>query len=93
MLMASSVEELRNLLSPEALGLRVVVFASVKLSAHGRSALPEFEEAVKRQLKTVRRKLVRRRHIWGIGAAWIITVPAAGALSALLFFALRFVAG
>jgi phosphate/sulfate permease len=36
---------------------------------------------------------VRRRHIWGIGADWIITVPAAGALSALLFFALRFVAG
>ena len=36
------------LLSPEALGLSVVVFASVKLSAHGRGALPEFEEAVKR---------------------------------------------
>jgi len=35
------------LLAPEALGPSVVVFASVKLSAHGRGALPEFEEAVK----------------------------------------------
>jgi Lrp/AsnC family transcriptional regulator len=34
------------LLSPKALGLTVVVFASVKLSAHGRSALREFEGAV-----------------------------------------------
>ena len=35
------------LLDPERLGLTVVVFASVKLSAHGRTAIPEFEEAVK----------------------------------------------
>jgi Lrp/AsnC family transcriptional regulator len=35
------------LLDPAQLGLGVVVFASVKLSAHGRQALPEFEEAVK----------------------------------------------
>jgi len=36
------------LLDPEQLGLGVVVFASVKLSAHGRSAIPDFENAVKR---------------------------------------------
>ena len=35
------------LLDPEALGFGVVVFASVKLSAHGRQALPQFEAAVK----------------------------------------------
>ena len=35
------------LLDPAKLGLGVVVFASVKLSAHGRQAIPEFEEAVK----------------------------------------------
>jgi Lrp/AsnC family transcriptional regulator len=35
------------LLDPSKLGLGVVVFASVKLSAHGRQAIPEFEEAVK----------------------------------------------
>lgn len=35
------------LLDPAKLGLGVVVFASVKLSAHGRQAIPEFEDAVK----------------------------------------------
>lgn len=35
------------LLDAEQLGLGIVVFASVKLSAHGRQAIPEFEEAVK----------------------------------------------
>jgi Lrp/AsnC family transcriptional regulator len=34
------------LLEPEALGLEVVVFANVKLSAHGRRSLNEFEEAI-----------------------------------------------
>ena len=34
------------LLDPVKLGLGVVVFASVKLSAHGRQAIPEFEAAV-----------------------------------------------
>ena len=35
------------LLDPEAVGLGVVVFASVKLSAHGRQALPQFEAAIR----------------------------------------------
>jgi len=35
------------LLDPEKLDLAVVVFASVKLSAHGLQALPEFEEAIR----------------------------------------------
>ena len=35
------------LLDPHALGLDVVVFASVKLSAHGRQALPRLEAAVR----------------------------------------------
>ena len=35
------------LLDPHALGLDVVVFASVKLSAHGRQSLPRFEAAVR----------------------------------------------
>jgi Lrp/AsnC family transcriptional regulator len=34
------------LLDAEKLDLSVVVFASVKLSAHGRQALPEFEQAI-----------------------------------------------
>lgn len=36
------------LLDAQALGLGIVVFASVRLSAHGRQALPEFEAAVER---------------------------------------------
>ena len=36
------------LLDPAALGLGIVVFASVRLTAHGRQALPEFEAAVER---------------------------------------------
>ncbi|MCV2449699.1 inorganic phosphate transporter, partial [Paracoccus sp. DMF] len=36
-----------------------------------------------------RRKLVRRLHVLTIGAAWIVTVPAAALLSALLFLILR----
>ncbi|QEW20663.1 hypothetical protein LA6_002862 [Marinibacterium anthonyi] len=35
-----------------------------------------------------RRKLVRRSHFMTIVAAWVITVPAAAALSALCFFVL-----
>ncbi len=34
------------LLDPQCLGLGIVVFASVKLSAHGRDVIPEFEAAV-----------------------------------------------
>lgn len=36
-----------------------------------------------------RRKLVRRAHVLGIGAAWVITVPVTAALSALIFFVLN----
>ena len=35
------------LLDPDRLALGIVVFASVKLSAHGRQALPRFEAAVR----------------------------------------------
>ncbi len=34
------------LLDARALGLEVTVFANIKLSAHGRRSLPEFEEAI-----------------------------------------------
>ncbi len=35
-----------------------------------------------------RRKLVRRTHVLGIGAAWVVTVPLTALLSALLFWLL-----
>ena len=38
--------------------------------------------------KAEKRKLVRRRHLLQIAAAWVITVPVAAALSGGLFFAL-----
>lgn len=36
-----------------------------------------------------RRKLVRRAHVLGIGAAWVITVPLTAGISALVFFVLN----
>ncbi len=40
-----------------------------------------------------RRKLVRRSHVGTIVAAWIVTLPATGALSALIFLLLRLMVG
>ena len=37
----------------------------------------------------LRRKLVRRRFVFSIAAAWVITVPASAMLSASLFYVLR----
>ena len=54
---------------------------------------PTAGKAVKRQRRQERRRLVRRSHLWGIVAAWVVTVPAAGLLAAGLFFVLRLVAG
>jgi Lrp/AsnC family transcriptional regulator len=45
---AGYVQRRVALLDAQRLGLGVVVFASVKLSAHGRQAIPEFEEAIRR---------------------------------------------
>lgn len=38
--------------------------------------------------RTANRKLVRRTHVTSIAAAWVITVPASAALSAVIFYAL-----
>jgi PiT family inorganic phosphate transporter len=48
-------------------------------------------KAVKRQHRNDRRRLVRRSHLWGIAAAWVITVPAAGLLAAILYSVLHIV--
>jgi len=48
----------------------------------------ETAETLKEQKKLEKRKLVRRREIMTIVAAWVITVPVAGLLSAVLFFGL-----
>jgi len=43
------------------------------------------EMALLNYQKRERRRLVRRQHVLGIAAAWVITVPAAAILSALLY--------
>ena len=47
------------------------------------------EEAIRRQSKRETRKLVRRRHVLTIAAAWVITVPAAGGLAAGIYVTLK----
>ena len=51
------------------------------------------EEALKNYQKRERRRLVRRQHVYGIVAAWLITVPAAGVLAAVLYLLMRPIAG
>lgn len=51
------------------------------------------EDALSRERKSERRKLVRRQHVTGIAAAWIITVPASAVLAAVLFWILDLVIG
>lgn len=43
------------------------------------------EDAIRNEQKRERRKLVRRQHIVGIAAAWVVTVPVAGILAALIY--------
>jgi len=46
--------------------------------------------AQRRQLKkTLKRQLVKRSALLKIGSAWVITVPVAGLLSAIFYFAIR----
>jgi len=51
------------------------------------------EAALQNHRKRERRRLVRRQHAYGIAAAWIVTVPAAAGLAALLYAALDFARG
>lgn len=46
------------------------------------------EDDLVQAAKREKRRLVRRRHAWGIAAAWVVTVPAAGLLSGLIYAAL-----
>ena len=43
--------------------------------------------------KTQRRKLVRRKHLWTIVAAWLITVPLSAILAGVIFFIMRALLG
>lgn len=51
------------------------------------------EEAIKNYQKRERRRLVRRQHVIGISAAWVITVPAAALLAGVIYWIMRAVVG
>ncbi len=51
------------------------------------------EEAVKTFDGRDKRKLVRRDHVLGIAAAWVITVPASALIAGLLYVVMRFLPG
>lgn len=66
----------------------------VKPSALGAEAIAEADEMLmelqaKKIKKSAKRKLVRRQHLMTIATAWVVTVPAAALLAALLFKALE----
>lgn len=46
--------------------------------------------AINRWAKAKKRKLVRRRHLVGIVAAWLVTVPSSAVMAGLLFFLVSF---
>jgi inorganic phosphate transporter, PiT family len=54
---------------------------------------PTPESALNNDGKRERRRLVRRQHLLAIAAAWVITVPAAAVLSAVLYIGLRLLTG
>jgi PiT family inorganic phosphate transporter len=51
------------------------------------------EEALSKERKSERRKLVRRQHVTSIAAAWVVTVPASAVLAGLLFWLLNLLIG
>ncbi len=51
------------------------------------------EEALSKERKSERRKLVRRQHVTSIAAAWVVTVPASAVLAGLLFWVLDLLIG
>jgi inorganic phosphate transporter, PiT family len=51
------------------------------------------EDALANARKREKRRLVRRQHVVGIAAAWVITVPAAATLAGVLYLVMEAVAG
>jgi len=51
------------------------------------------EQALSKDRQQARRRLVRRRHVLGIAAAWVITLPASAVLAAVVFLVLNLLVG
>jgi PiT family inorganic phosphate transporter len=81
----------REFVSKQDIDASIVPVQAQKVDPARLNATPE--AALSKDGKRERRRLVRRQHLVNIAAAWVITVPAAGLLSAALFFGLRFLIG
>jgi PiT family inorganic phosphate transporter len=51
------------------------------------------EEALANTRKAEGRRLVRRQHVYSIAAAWVVTVPAAAILSAVIYLGMNLIIG
>ncbi|MFQ5534498.1 MAG: inorganic phosphate transporter [Sphingomonadales bacterium] len=79
---------LREALASSRRGGQVVAAAAFANPGPGDG--PAIGYAGRKALKKNRkRKLVRRRHVFSIIAAWLVTVPAAAVMGAMFFFMLR----
>lgn len=63
--------------------------ALLKKATIREAELPITNRDRKKLKKVYRQELVKRRHLYRIAAAWVITVPASAFLGAMMFFLLR----
>jgi len=82
---------LRELLTNKGVPNPAVKPRSVFLEPSQLNQTPE--EAIENYQKKEKRRLVRRQHVFGIAAAWVVTVPAAALLAAACYVVLRAVTG
>jgi PiT family inorganic phosphate transporter len=82
---------LRELISHQDLSNATVPVRPRNLDASRLNATPE--AALNKEGKRERRRLVRRQHLFGIAAAWVVTVPAAAGLSAALYLGMQALIG
>ncbi|MEE8393479.1 MAG: inorganic phosphate transporter, partial [Rhodospirillales bacterium] len=68
----------------------IVMKASEDASEQAPTSAMDWEKQKKKLVKLRGRKLVRRQHLITIIAAWLITVPLAALLAALLYFLIHF---
>ncbi|OYW54326.1 MAG: anion permease [Hyphomicrobium sp. 32-62-53] len=82
---------LREILTNSGVPNPAVKPRSVFLEPSQLNATPE--QALRNYAKREKRRLVRRQHVYGIAAAWIVTVPAAALLAAGLYASMRWAIG
>lgn len=63
--------------------------AMIKRAKRNPEEVPLTKKDRKRLKKIYRQELVKRKHLYRIAAAWVITVPASAILGAMMFYMLR----